>query len=236
MHFRITLFAILFFLTAGLSAQTVDIPALIARVRLGEGDDVAKLLPQLEKSRPNDAGVLFLRALLETNAEKSVETYQRIADEHPDSEWADDALYRLYQYSYAVGAYRTARTHLDKLSARYPKSPFAQRMADGGKANKNESGKTSGSTNKINPNKDGGSKEAETYSVQIGAYAKLDDANRQVLDLKAKGYTAFVKQKEVEGKQVRAVWLGLFSSFEQAQAFAVKLKKQQNIDAIVVRR
>ncbi len=231
MYLYSVILSIFLLLPAALAAQGgSDIAALITRVRLGEGAEVAKLLPQLEKVRPNDAGVIFLGAMLESNAEKSVELYQRIADEHPDSEWADDALYRLYQYSYAVGAYRTARTHMDKLSARYPRSPYAARPADATAAAKPAGANTD------NGKKEAAPRPAEGYSVQVGAYTKADDASRQVAELKGKGYTAFVREKDAGGKRVHAVWLGLFTTFEQAQSFAAKLKQQQNIDAIVVRR
>ena len=231
MHLRATLSVLLVLLPVCLLAQSGDIPSLVAKVRLGDGEEVAKLLPQLEKSRPNDAGVIFLRALLESNAEKSVELYQRIANEHSGSEWADDALYRLYQYSYAVGAYRTARTHLETLTKLYPKSPFAQRLSE------DENAAKRGASAPAQTVKQGAGDEAAAgYSVQVGAYAKSDDANRMVLDLKAKGYTAFVKEKEVGGKTVKAVWLGRFTSLTQAQAFVTTLKKQQNIDAVVVKR
>jgi cell division septation protein DedD len=232
MRLSIVLVAMLVLLPSVLAAQAAtDIHALVARVRLGDGPEVAKLLPQLEKARPADPGVLFLRAMLEDSAEKAVELYQRIADEHADNEWADDALYRLYQYSYAVGAYRTARSHLDRLTARYPRSPFAGR----------EASKTAAVTTGVSSAKPGASgptatSATEGYSVQVGAYSKAGDAEKQVTELKSKGYTAFVKQKEVNGKRVHAVWLGMFTSFDQAKAFAARLKQQQNIDALVVKR
>jgi cell division septation protein DedD len=232
MRLSIVIAAILVMLPSVLTAQAAtDIHALKARVQLGDGQEVAKLLPQLEKARPGDPGVLFLKALLESSAEKAVELYQRIADEHADSEWADDALYRLYQYSYAVGAYRTARSHLDRLSARYPRSPFAGR-----EATETEAGTPATPSAKPAAAGPTATPATEGYSIQVGAYSKAGDAEKQVTELKSKGYTAFVKQKEVNGKQVHAVWMGMFTSFDQAKAFAARLKQQQNIDALVVKR
>ncbi|MCZ7557244.1 MAG: SPOR domain-containing protein [Bacteroidia bacterium] len=232
MRASIIFLALLALLPSVLAAQSAnDVHALVARVRIGDGPEVEKLLPQLEKARPRDPGVLFLKALLESSAEKAVELYQRIADEHADSEWADDALYRLYQYSYAVGAYRTARAHLDRLTARYPRSPFAGR-----EKNEAAAGTTVPVSAKSGTSVSAESPTAEGYSVQVGAYSKAADAEKQVAELKSKGYTAVVRMKEVSGKQVHAVWLGRFTSFEQAKAFAARLKQQQNIDALVVKR
>jgi hypothetical protein len=193
-------------------------------VREGEDAAVRTLLPTLEKKRPDDPGVLYLKALLEADAEKAVPVYQRIADEHPKSEWADDALFRLYQYSYAVGAYRTARTHLDRISGNYPKSPYARPDA------------TKDGTSNAAAGGDAASDANESWSVQVGAFSERADAEAQVADLKSKGYTASIQAKKSKDKTVHAVLVGIFPSFDKARNFANKLKQQQNLDALVVRR
>ncbi|MBE0643748.1 MAG: SPOR domain-containing protein [Bacteroidetes bacterium] len=225
-----------------------DIAVLVTQVKSGAAAEVEKLLPSLKKSHPDKAGVLFLEALLETNAEKAVELYQRVADEYARSEWADDALYRLYQYSYAVGAYRTARSYTDRMMKEFPQSPFLSREQRA--AAKTDAGKTAASsspsggpmaakdptTAKSTPATIKENDSAKSYAVQVGAYAREADARKQVEELKTKGYTAYVREKTVNKKTVQAVWLGIFPGFDQAQAFARKLKEQQKIDAIVVRR
>jgi len=208
------------FATPCATQSASDIARLVNRVRVGEIDEVKRMMPQLTKARPNDPGVLFLQALLETNAEKAMDIYQQIVDKHPSSEWADDALYKLYQYSWAVGAYRTARAHMERLTSRYPSSPFAQRTAE-------QSSSRSDATSEA---------KSDAFSVQLGAYSRSGDAEKQVNELKDKGYTAQVQRKEVDGKTVYAVWVGVFNTIEQARAFAERLKQQQNLDAIVVRR
>lgn len=75
-----------------------------------------------------------------------------------------------------------------------------------------------------------------TFAVQVGAFARETDARKQLDELKTKGYTAYLREKTVKGKTVQAVWLGIFPDFTRAQAFASKLKEQQDIDGIVVRR
>ncbi|HOJ02480.1 MAG TPA: SPOR domain-containing protein [Bacteroidota bacterium] len=212
-------------LAVNVAAQDAnDIATLVARVRQGEDAAVRALLPALEKKRPDDPGVLYLKALLEADAEKAVPVYQRIADEHPKSEWADDALFRLYQYSYAVGAYRTARTQLDRINGSYPKSPYARPEAA-----------KEGGTSSAMAGSDAG-EAGESWSVQVGAFSERADAEAQVADLKSKGYTASIQAKKSKDKTVHAVLVGIFPSFDKARNFANKLKQQQNIDALVVRR
>jgi cell division septation protein DedD len=214
-----------------------DIAVLVSQVQAGAGDEVAKLLPSLKKSHPDKAGVLFLEALMESNAERAVELYQRIADEHGESEWADDALYRLYQYSYAVGAYRTARSYSERIEKEYPKSPFLareKRVASGGGNSENNTVKAE----KIVSAQPTTAEKADagSFAVQTGAFARKPDAQKMVDALKTKGYTAYVREKPVDRKTVFAVWIGIFPDKAQAQAYARKLKEQQKMDAIVVRR
>ncbi|MCB2204774.1 SPOR domain-containing protein [bacterium] len=194
-----------------------SLEALLDRVRAGDRQEVSALLPDLKKTHADKAGVLFLEALCEENAEKALDLYQRIVDEHHGSSWADDALHRLYQYSYAVGAYRTARSYQERLDKEYPRSPYASAKATAAAEEKNASG-------------------AKQYSVQIGAFTKKEDAQRRIDELKKKGYTAYLREKSVKGKTVHAVWLGIFPEYSQAQAYARKFKEQQGIDALVVRR
>lgn len=228
-----------------------DIAGLVDRAQAGESEEVRALLPSLKRSHPDKAGVLFLEAVTEIDAEKSVELYQRIADEHRSSEWADDALYRLYQYSYAVGAYRTARSYTDRIAAEHPKSPFLsreQRAAGAAKSSSPsgaESSKSSGGPSSAASSAAGKKQETAqsddadgttSYAVQVGAFSRKADAEKLAAELKEKGYTAYLREKTVAGKTVQAVWLGIFPAISQAQAFARRIKEQQNIDAIVVRR
>lgn len=226
-----------------------EIAALVERVKRGGGEEVARLLPTLQKSHPDKAGVLYLEALLATNAEKAVALYQRIADEYAQSSWADDALHRLYQYSYAVGAYRTARSYSERIAKEHPRSSLAKdRLAAEGKERvapavpggsvKNVSAEKSaaGETAVRSTATPGGAAGGASYAVQVGAYKRVSDARTLMDDLKTKGYTAYLREKTVRGKTYQAVWLGVFPDSVQAQAFARRLKSQQNIDAIVVRR
>ena len=217
--------------------QRRDIAVLVSQVQAGAGDEVVKVLPSLKKSHPDKAGVLYLEALMESNAERAVELYQRIADEHGGSEWADDALYRLYQYSFAVGAYRTARSYTERIEKEYPKSPFLareQRAASGGGKPENNTVKAE---NRNTAQPAAAEKDGEgSFAVQTGAFARKSDAQKLVEELKTKGYTAYVREKTVDKKTVFAVWIGIFQDKAQAQSYARKMKEQQKMDVIVVRR
>lgn len=225
----IFLFLVLFVLPAH-GQNRRDLNALLAQAKAGAREDVRKLLPSLKESHPDRAGVLFLEAVCEQDAEKAVDLYQRIVDEHARSSWADDALNRLTQYSYAVGAYKTARTYVDQLAREYPESPYVPE--DLRAAAKSATGGSSSATGGSSSDSGG----ERSYAVQVGAFSKQADAQKQVDKLQEKGYTAYVREKTVNGRTVHAVWLGIFNDFNQARAFAGRLKEQQGLDALVVRR
>ncbi len=226
-------------------AQTEkEIAVLVEQVKAGRVVEVAGLLPALRKTHPDKAGVLYLEALLETNAERAVELYQRVADEYAQSAWADDALQRLYQYSYAVGAYRTARSYSERIAKEHPRpSPPKSRSAAAGKQRSVSASEDGGTERDTKTDRvpegtalAGSTAPGASYAVQVGAFRRAADARMQMDDLKTKGYTAYLREKTVKGKTYQAVWLGVFPDSAQAQAFARKLKSQQNLDAIVVRR
>ena len=97
----------------------------MARVNAGAADEVREQLPTLLSEHPNDPGVLYLQALLTREGADAVRTYQSIVDNFPKSEWADDALFKVYQFYYALGLYRTAEIKMSQIKAEYPSSPYA---------------------------------------------------------------------------------------------------------------
>lgn len=111
-------------LTAIAQNAAPDIRALVARVHAGGADEVREQLPSLLSEHPNDPGVLYLQALLTREGADAVRTYQSIVDNFPKNEWADDALFKVYQFYYALGLYRTADLKMGQLKAEYPSSPY----------------------------------------------------------------------------------------------------------------
>lgn len=105
-------------------AQQPNIEQYVSRVEGGDADAVRAELSTLQQKYPNDAGVLYLQALLTTDGAEAVRLYQKLVDTYPASEWADDALYKVYKFYYAIGLYRTAELKLDQLRTRYPNSRY----------------------------------------------------------------------------------------------------------------
>ncbi len=211
---------LLLLLPLNLSGQVrTDIDGHLSDLRAGRREQVEEKLRSLLKKYPEDPGVLYLQGMLTTNGEEAIVLYQRIVNEHAGSSWADDALYRLYQYSYAVGAYRTARMYMDRLQNDFSSSPYLTRGSGKKPATKTSTVSSRG------------------YSVQVAAYSKEKDAERQRKDLLKLGYTTVqIREKQSGNKTLYAVWLGIFQEAGQARAFIKKLEQQHGIKGILVRR
>jgi cell division septation protein DedD len=125
---RLLVPVLLLLLSAGpLSAQRADeapIREMIARLDRGETDSVRAQLPELVAKYQNNPGILYLQARVATDGIEAAKLYQSVLDNYPTSEWADDALYNLYQYYYAMGLYMTAELKMQQLRKEYPDSPY----------------------------------------------------------------------------------------------------------------
>ena len=209
---------LLLLLSTNLEAQEEpDIRSLLNLVRTGNEQLLEKKLPQLLEQYPNHPGLLFVQASLTTDADQAVSYYQTISTEFPKSEWADDALFKLYQYYYAIGGYNVASQQLAELKKRFPNSPFVKQATDA-------------STDEKHP------EQTFLYSVQAGAFSTLASAQVQQREIKKLGYTAQAHAKMKDLRKMYVVWVGEFTDFDQALAFAKKIKQRHGIDAVVVRR
>lgn len=220
--------AAFFLLLAGsLEAQEEpDIRSLLVLVNKGNEQLLRTKLPQLLEQHPRHAGLLYVKALITADGDEAVGYYQTVVAESPDSEWADDALYRLYQYYYSLGAYNVAAQQLAELKRKYPKSPHLKTI----------------SATIEKDSKESDAKQSFAYSVQVGAFSQSAAAQVKLRDMKALGYSCELRTKMVGGKETKeskvlyTVLVGNFPSFDLATAFAKKMTQRHNMDAIVVRK
>ncbi len=101
-----------------------DVRTRLDAVYAGKADQVSRELPALLQQHPRDAGVLYIQAVLTTDGTLAAKRYQDIAENHPASVWADDALYKVYQYNYSLGLYKKADESMESLRSRYPQSIY----------------------------------------------------------------------------------------------------------------
>lgn len=237
--------ALLILTTLSLNAQftTQDVRDRLEIIHSGKSEQVRRELPILLRQYPNDAGVQYLDAYLTTNGDQAVKKYQAIVERFPDSEWADDALYKVYQYYYAIGLYKTADAKMAQLNQQYPNSIYAKREA------KKEEPLTISQP---------AFREAETekpsavplperevtlsstsgqYAVQVGVFSREETARKEAMRFTSvTGKNASVFPKQSGGKTVFAVVFEGFQSENSARSFGAELKTKYNIDWFLVKR
>lgn len=126
-------------LFAYVSAQAngPDINAYLEMVANGKITEVKSQLPDLMVEYPDDAGVKLLLAVVIDDAHKSLDIYKKIVTTYPESDWADDAYWRIVQFYALKGETNKAQYELNYFKTRYPNSPYivpaaeVVRMAEG---------------------------------------------------------------------------------------------------------
>jgi len=69
-------------------------------------------------------------------------------------------------------------------------------------------------------------KKVESFSVQVGVFAKKENAQRIATSLKSKGYDAYTEKTYEKDRLIYRVKAGTFSSRERAKLLADKLKNE----------
>ncbi len=107
-----------------LAAQTNLVRNRLQLVAMGKSDEVRQELPDLLADFPDDPGVKFLHAVLVDDALRALPLYERIVRDHPTSEWADDAMWRIVQILALRHDKVKARQALADYRERFPQSEF----------------------------------------------------------------------------------------------------------------
>lgn len=198
--------------------------------------EVFELLKQL----PNDPGVRYLEAYVTENGDQAVKKYQAFVDNFSKNEWADDALYKVYQYYYAVGLYKTAEAKLGQLNEQYPNSIYAKRDQKAViKTEPRPVVKQEQSQPIVEEKKEivSSSTPSGNFFVQIGVYSQESKAQQQANEFTTTvGKRAIVFSKFSGGKTVYAVAFDGFADENSAKVYGTELKSKYNLDWFVVKR
>jgi tetratricopeptide (TPR) repeat protein len=218
-------------LTQTSQSSQPDIQRRLELIEQGQGDAVRTELPTLMTKFQNDPGVLYLQAVLTTDGTEAAKIYQTIVDNFPKSEWADDALFKLYQYYYSIGLYKTAEQKMEQLKRDYPFSTYAsdQRVVEEQKAAPQEA-----PAEVTPPGK--GEKETPIYTVQAGTFSVLQNAEELKARFERDGYTTTIFTIVHNGKKFHKVWVGEFQKQDEARRFSAEIKRKYNLESIVVTR
>ena len=222
----------------------------------GQAERVRIELPSLEKQYQNDAGVEYLEAILTTDGAAAVKKFQAIVDQFPQSEWADAALYKVYQYYYSVGLYKTADQKFDQLKQQYPNSlyvagavkdqkPAVVQQAPAAEIKpppdtvvqkQAEQPATIEPAKQAAPDSTAVVTAARMFAVQAGAYSTEKKAEKQVDFFSTINRKALITAKASGGKMLYVVSVEGFSNERDARDFITELKLKYNIESIIVAR
>lgn len=208
-----------------------DIQRRLEMIERGQEEAVKAELPTLMTNYQNHPGVLFLQGVLTTDGTEASKIYQSIVDNFPKSEWADDALYKLYQYYYSIGLYKTADQKLDQLRRDYPFSAYS---ADEKPAVEKKSPPQDQPT--VITKRGSVEKYATLFTVQVGAFSTLQNAEELRTRFEREGYVSNIFTIVKNGKKLHKVWVGEFQTQNDAKRFSGEIKKRFNLESMVVSR
>jgi hypothetical protein len=206
-----------------------DIPKRLEMIEKGQVDQVKAELPTLLTNYQNNPGVMYLQGVLTTDGTEAAKIFQSIVDNFPKSEWADDALYKLYQYYYSIGLYKTADQKMAQLKQDYPYSAYAVDQSSAPKEASTESADV------VKP-KSTVQKFSTSFTVQVGAFSTLPRAEELKNFFEGKGYSSNIFTMVTNGKKLHKVWVGEFQNQDDAKRFGAEIKKKFSLESIVVAR
>ena len=218
-------------LCAQMNNSEPDIRRRLEMIEKGQAEAVRAELPSLMTNYQNNPGVMYLQAVLTTDGTEAAKLYQNIVDNFPKSEWGDDALYKLYEYYYSIGLYKTANQKWTQLKEEYPFSAYAAEknsVVEEKQAAKEKPTvmKPKGTVPKFGTN----------FTVQVGAFSTLQNAGELKAKFEKEGFQSNIFTMVSQGKKLHKVWVGEFQSYDEARRFTAEIKSKFNLTSIVVSR
>ncbi len=242
MRASVLLLALLLIGAPDLYAQSSasDVEKYLSMIENGQADKVREELPSLLSRYPNDPGALYVQAMATSDGAEAVRIYQSIVDNFPKSEWADDALYKVHQFYYAIGLYRTAEIKLNQLKSNYPDSKYVTQIPAVETKNldeeKEQSAVEEGEVETAQQEPARSVAPAGQFALQVGAYTAQVNAEKQKLFFEDIGLPVEVINKVKQNRPLYLVLVGNYATYDDAKAKVVDIKKKYNIDSIVVQR
>lgn len=220
-----------------------DVNSYITRINNGQGEEVRNEIPSLLAKYPNNPGVLYLQGLVTSDGGEAVRIYQSIVDNFPKSEWADDALFKVYQFYYALGLYRTAELKMNQLRKEYPASKHLQNASaepeTKGLAEEHQQTPAAARPapdTTVQPTREAVTPPPLRFALQVGAFTTQVNAEKQKQFFEQLGYPVEVLNKVKDNRALFLVWVGTYPTYDEAKAGGVEIKKKYNVASIVISR
>ena len=120
----VSILALLTILSISAYGQKPTLEMYVQQVAKGWTMDAKKALPDLLIDRPDDPGVMFLHATLVEDPKRALPLLERIVQNYPTSDWADDALSRVILLACIEKDAAKAKDAFRKMRDLYSASPL----------------------------------------------------------------------------------------------------------------
>ena len=242
---------------SSLYAQNVDM--YLSLLERGNIKDVRGTLPELISKFPNNAGILYLKALLTENGASSIKQYKNIIKNYSESKYAANSAMKIGEYYYAKGLYTQSANILKNIPPKYPRYKDMQRLTDLMINSFNAIGEEDSAkyyalivqsmfpsvqTNlKENESKlsqvfdfKKTTKSAGPYVVQIGAFSNMENANRLKLQVRQLGHDVSINKVDSNGKTFFAVRINRYKTKIKAEQIGKSIKSKLGVSYRVLYR
>ena len=241
--------------------QNIDL--YLSLIDEGKTEGVRENLPELISKYPNNAGVIYIKALMTEDGQTSIDIYSDIIKRYPDTRYAPYAAMKIGEYFYAKGLYTQASKILKNIPLKYPRFKDIQRATnlmvssfnaigeadsaryygliiksmfpkvDIGIDNLKEKNKPLAQVFDFNKRK---VPDLGSYIVQVGAFGSRKNANRLKLQVSQLGHDVSINEVESNRKRLYAVRVNRFKSKKKAEKIGKDIKSKLGIDYRVLYR
>ena len=230
-HFSLLLLLLLFPGSAKNEFKTAM--KLLEKHQFGEAKTALQVFIARHPKSPLNPEALYTLGRLLRDPERAYSTYREVFSRFPQSDVADDALFKIGQYHFALGNFSKAKKTFKTLLLKYPKSnrlDKAQELVNSLRGLEDEVPMTNPQSPKSTQERS-----SDAYTVQVGSFENVLDAHRLRERLIQKGYSVIITHAFIEGKTFHRVRVGTFSSREKAFQFGEVLKEKEDLPAWVVK-
>lgn len=234
--------------------QSNEVKGALQELGMGNRTNAMNALLDLIIEFPDDPGVVFLHASLLKNNAKAIPMYKKIVKGKPDSEWADDAQFRIVSYYATKRDTVKAREEMQKFRDTYPRSEFLPdayeilRNTVGGAGKNNPQPKTDDSkkepisgkesliiadtTEIIPPSTSSGS-----FTLQVGVFKTRAAAEEEYRGYKSKRMRCDLSERKMpDGSMRYVVTIGEYTSRKNAEAAVPIVRDQCNCTPLIIQK
>ena len=229
---------------------TQNIEMYLSLIDEGQLSGVKEQLPELVSKYPNNPDVLFLKGLMISDGNKSLEIYKKILSNFPNSKYAPEAAVKIGEYFYSVGLYSQAGQQLSQIPRLYPRFSNIQQVMDLMFSSFQAIGEqdsvkyytsiyksmftdleiidySNNENQLINKNNISLKKTIKKpYIIQVGAFGRLDNAKRMKLQISQIGYDVEISDVQTNGRGLHAVRVVRYETKIEAEKVGKMIKKK----------